>query len=191
MCKDKALYRLGYTEEWLSFGILTEDYLLSQYQEILTSEDQNAEHYRSGGFGDYLKSKKVLTDQEVENVFKLVDDGPDKYDLHQDRIINLVVEGILTGKQLVLIGEYPEVVESPIQKCYLREILIRKIDSSSTDECFESIKSTDDTAIHEYILNKIDLLPKHAVWLSENGGNKRVRNIARQLCNKKSFMKNA
>ena len=54
MSIDSALKRLGYTNEWIEFGILTEEEILAQYDEINTSEDQNAEHYRAGSFQYYL-----------------------------------------------------------------------------------------------------------------------------------------
>ncbi len=191
MCQEKALKRLGYTEEWLAFGIISEEYLMSQYDEIKTSEDQNAEHYRCGGFGDYLRAKESLTDLEVNNIFLLKDNGPDNCDLHEDRIIQLIYRNVLSDEQLESIAQYPEVMERPIQKRYLHEKLVRKINRTSIDECFGEIKTIEDSAIHEYILNNKTLLPKHALWLAQNGSNKKIRNVAKQLCNSKKFMRNA
>lgn len=189
MCKEKALKRLGYNQDWLNFGIITEEYLMLQYDEIKTSKDQNAEHYRSGGFGAYLRSKDVLTDDEVKNIFVLKDDGPDRCDLHEDRILLLIDSDLLSDIQLESISKYPEVLERPIQKKYLREVLIRRINQTSIEQCFEDVKSTQDSAIHEYVLDKKGLMPSHVEWLAKRGGNKGVRNIAKQLLNSKKFMR--
>ncbi len=187
MTKDKALKRLGYTEEWLSDGIISEEYLLAQYAEIEISADMNAEHYRCGGFSEFLNSKKELTDDEVAAVFKLKDNGPDKCNLHENRIIELIHSKILNDKQLESISKYPEVLERPIQNRYLREKLIRKINRTSVADCFDEIKVSGDSHIHEYILQRDDLKLQHVTWLTENGSNKKLRNQASQLCNSKRF----
>jgi len=98
---DNAKQRLGYTDEWLQFGIVTNEYVLDQFEEIETSEDKNAEHYRAWAFGQYLERKGNLTDLEVENIFKLRDKGPDNCDLTESRLHNLLFSNILTYEQLV------------------------------------------------------------------------------------------
>ena len=190
MCKERALNRLGYTEEWLSSGIISEEFLMFQYEEINSSEDQNAEHYRCGGFRYFLNSKEMLTEHEIEAIFSLKDNGPDNCDLHENRIIELIYSGILTDEQLEFIVKFPEVRKMPIQKRYLREKLIRRVNRTSVEDCFEEIKNSEDSATQEYILEREDLLPKHAVWLAENGKNKRIRNVAKQLCYNRKFMIN-
>ncbi|OCQ22247.1 hypothetical protein A7985_10720 [Pseudoalteromonas luteoviolacea] len=188
MSVESAMSRLGYSVEWLSLGILTEDYILAQYAEIENSEDKNAEHYRCGAFTDYLNSKKELTDFEVHNVFKLRDNGPDNCNLHEDRIIQLIHVNILSDDQLNLLEIYPEVLKKPIQKRYFRELLIRKVNRTSIDDCFFEIKETRDSYVQGYILTLDSLLPKHVIWLQENGINRRVRNVAKQLYANRKFM---
>ncbi|WP_196140458.1 hypothetical protein [Aliikangiella sp. G2MR2-5] len=191
MSNEKALSRLGYTKEWLSHGIITEEYLLAQYEEIQTSDDKNAEHYRNGGFCDFLRSKDSLSDNEVAAIFELTDNGPDKCDLHENRIIELIHSNILSDSQLNWIVRYPEVSEMPIHKRYLREKLARKIERSSVSDCFEEIKSCGDSHIQEYIAQRSDLKVEHVKWLAERGSNKKLRNVAKQLLNSKRFRQNA
>ncbi len=188
---DKALERLGYTQSWLSSGIISEKYLLSQYEEVLSSEDKNAEHYRCGGFRDFLNSRSEVTNDEIAVIFSLKDDGPDNCDLHENRIIELVHSSILSDDQLEWIICYPEVSERPIQKRYLRSKLIRKIGRSSASDCFEDIKVCEDSHIHEYLLQCDDLKLEHVEWLSKFGSNKKLRNIACQLSKSKRFRKNS
>ena len=84
--REKALHRLGFTEEWLKYGIISENRLLQLYNEIQSSEDKNAEHYRAYAFHEFILSKQSLSDSEIEAYFSLNDDGPDLCDLHENRI---------------------------------------------------------------------------------------------------------
>jgi hypothetical protein len=40
------LARLGYSQDWLNNGILTENILTEQYKQLRLGEDDNTEHYR-------------------------------------------------------------------------------------------------------------------------------------------------
>lgn len=189
MSIETAYRRLGYTPQWISLGIITKDYLLGQLEEINNSEDQNAEHYRCGGFRNYLDSKSKLSDFEIEAIFTLKDNGPDNCDLHHNRVIELIHSEILTDEQIEFIAKYPEVLFAPIQKRYLRSKLIRKIKAEGITVCFEEVKDTKDSAIHECVLEHGELTFEQVAWLSSSGLNKRTRNIAKQLLNSKKYAK--
>ena len=184
-----ALKRLGYTQEWLDFDIISEAYLLAQYKDIQTSEDQNAEHFRSGGFGQYLNSKVSLMNEDIDQIFSLKDNGPDLCDLHIDRIMVLFTARILTHEQFEYIEKFPSVHEPPINKKYLRENLISRIHSLGVPACLEDIKETEDSAIHNYIIEHDALDYELIIWLKANGLNKRVRNMAKQLSNISRYRK--
>ncbi|MCP4155336.1 MAG: hypothetical protein GY757_46855 [bacterium] len=188
MTKKEAFKRLGYNELWLKYGIITEDFLIKQYNEILTSEDKNAEHYRLGGFCLFLETKKSLTDLDVENIFQLTDCGPDECDLRVERIRELIHSNLLNDVQLLEISKRPEVKKPPIRRMYFRSLLIHKIDKLGlTSEVFNEIKSTNDSAIQEYILDHRVISRELLVWLKENGLNKRIRNISKQLLNSRKY----
>jgi|GEM_PF-2480152 len=182
-----TLERLGFTQDWIDYGIISEEFVFKLFDEILNSEDQNAEHYRSGAFGKYIKSKDSLTNEEIRKIFKLQDDGPDKCDLHANRIICLIQSGLLTKQQLDSLTEYPEVLELPIAKLYKRTKLLEDIKTFGIEANFEKVKKTTDTAVHEFILNLKDLERHHVEWAATLGGNKRTRNIAKQMLNSKHF----
>lgn len=182
-----AISRLGYTEEWIDFGIISKDSLMAQYNEILVSEDQNAEHYRNGAFGVYLSSKDCLSDKEISCIFELRDNGPDKIDLHANRIISLIHSGLLGSAQLDSLSNYKEVLEEPISKIYERTKLLERIKNTGLESNFSAVKQTIDTTVHEFVLNLDDLKRHHVEWLAELGGNKRCRNIAKQFLNSRRF----
>ncbi len=153
----------------------------------MISKDQNAEHYRHGAFSDFLQSKNEVSDDEVTAIFNLEDNGPDKCDLHENRVLELIRSGILDDEQFESISRYPEVLERPIQKRYLRERLLRKIYRHSVTECFEEIKKCKDAQVQRFVLTRNDIELEHVNWLATNGINKKVRNISLQLLNSRRF----
>ena len=190
MSINKALQKLGYTSSWIEFGIISNEYLLSQYDEIQNSEDQNTEHYRCGGFSNYLNSKEYLTNIEIDNIFKLTDNGPDLCNLHIDRIHQLLYSDILNNEQLFSLIKYTEVSEPPIQKLYNRKCLLRKIELNGVDSSFDEIMKSNDPDIHRFILSLPDIKLHQIKWLSINSNNKKVRNIATQLSKNKKYRNN-
>lgn len=184
----EALKILGYTEDWIKTGVITEEFLLEQLDEFEKSEDKNQEHYRGGGFYHYISTVDKLSDDDIDNIFQLKDNGPDNCDLHLDRIIELIHSEKLTDHQLESIEKYPDVNEAPIQKRYKRSKALRSLKKSGlTVEHFDLLKDTTDFALHEFVLDMDDLTREHLLWLSENGLNKRVRNISKQMLNSKLY----
>jgi len=181
---ETALKRLGYTQDWLDLKIITEEFLLSQYQQICHSDDNNAEHYRHAAFVQFIDSQSSLTDNQIEKVLQLIDLGPDKYDLHNNRVIALIYSGLLNDHQFHQLSQYKQVLEDPIQKIYHRTKLIRNIKKHGLNEYFEQVTATKDTAVHEHVLSRNDLKPHQIQWFIEYGCNKAVRNIALKKSNK-------
>jgi len=68
------LTMLGYTQDWLSSGILTEDILTVQYKRLCLGEDNNSEHYRYAAFMDYIESKMFFDDSALQFVLQLLKD---------------------------------------------------------------------------------------------------------------------
>ncbi|MDP6542520.1 MAG: hypothetical protein QGH60_00930 [Phycisphaerae bacterium] len=184
---DKALARLGYDREWISSGIISEQFLLAQYAEIQMSDDDNAEHYRCGAYRNYIQSKQALSDDEIDNIFALTDCGPDGEDLRLNRVIELVRSGLLTAEQFGELGNRSEVHQPPVDKVYARHEILRAIDERGLAETFERIKQTQDSWVHERVLEHPDLVSEQVVWLAQNGANKRIRNVAKQLSKSRRF----
>ena len=182
---EKAKKILGYSSKWLDFGIITEDELLNQFKKFNDTKDDNPEYYHSAAFSAYLESKDSLTDQEIENIFKLKEKDSEVFGLHTCRIIELIYSNLLSDAQLQNIARYEDVQTDPINKCYLRTIIKRKINQQGlTNDIFEEIKNSKDFTIHEYILDLPDISMEQILWLAENGANKRIKNTASKLANK-------
>jgi hypothetical protein len=182
---NEALRRLGYSKEWIEWGILSEVQLASQYKEYLVSDDQHAEHYRHRGFADYLASKVSLTDREIDLVFRLKDAGTDN--LCGSRIIHLMKSGLLTDEQLESLAVHPEVLEIPIKEVYDRVRLIRSLEHMDADAGFERLTEVADSWVHRRFLDLPNIKRAHVEWLSQNGCSRSIRNLAKQLLRSKRF----
>lgn len=186
--EEDVLKRLGYNQQWLDFGIITMEDALGQYTELFTSGYPNEEHYRCAAFNQCIENKTVLTDQEIENIFKLTDNGPDKCNLHVNRLMALLDQNLCTDDQLARLAEYKEFHEDPLQKRFKRELLIHKIKKQGlADDVLDEIKTTTDSIIHEYLLNHHDLNREHLLWLKDHGLNKAVRNRSKQMLNSRKY----
>ena len=178
---EKALKRLGYTTDWLDLEIITEELLCEQLIEINQSDDNNAEHYRHRTFNVFIDRQTYLTDIQLEKILQLMDNGPDKTDLHISRIISLIYSGLLNNAQFEKLSQYNEVLNNPIQKLYLRTKLIRNIKQYGLLDYFDQVAEIKDSAVHEFALSRKDLSSDHLLWLSRYACNKKLRYQAKQL----------
>ena len=143
---EMIMAELGYTRQWMDLGVVDTDFLLRQYEEYRTAEDKNQEHYRCGAFSLFLSTKRDIRDDEIAAVFALTDARPDSCDLRVNRIIDLIVSGLLSDAQLDALSRFPEVHEAPIERRYLREGLLRKLRREGlTDGVFAAITQTQDS----------------------------------------------
>jgi len=185
---EVIMKELGYTEGWLQLGVVDSEFLRQQYDEFQDSDDKNQEHYRHGAFIRFLNQRERLSEGEIEAIFELTDNGSDGCDLLVNRIMGLLESGLLTDDQLSELAVFPVVRETPIQKRYQRCLLIRRLTAEGlTDDVFDAICESQDADLHRVLLRRSDLSRDHVKWLSENGGNKSVRNQARQMLGSRRF----
>jgi hypothetical protein len=179
---------LGYTESWLRLGVVDTEFVQRQYAEFCASDDKNQEHYRAGAFARYLRLRDRLSDEDIEAIWNLTDDGPDGSDLRLNRIMDLLATDLLTDSQMTGLARFPEVSEPPLQKRYQRCILTRTLNKDGlTDSVFKAMCRSRDSVLHSVVLSRCDLRRNHLEWLAENGGNKAVRNQATQMLRSKRF----
>ena len=180
--------QLGYTDQWLEWGIVDEAYLRAQHAEYVHSEDKNQEHYRCRAFLDFVRRNSRLTDGVIDKIFRLTDSGPDGCNLTTNRIIELILSGILTNEQhFALADRHPSVLERPIGKLYQRESLLRKIRRSGLSANFSEIQGCSDSAIQLILFEHPDLTREHLQWLKDNGANKSIRNRADAMLRSNRF----
>jgi hypothetical protein len=188
MTVEEILQALGYTHEWLEWGIVDEEYLRSQYAKYSQSDDKNQEHYRCQGFLDYLNLLQQVTDEMIDRIFLLTDAGPDGCDLTVNRLFELIGSGILTDEQhFALAHRHPGVLEKPIEEFYRRHSLLRKVRQSGLAANFTEIQESADSFIQLHLLDHPDVAREHLEWLKDAGASKSIRNRAEACLRSKKF----
>jgi len=187
---EAILRELGYTREWLEAGVVDEHFLRQQYEEYLRSDDKNQEHYRAGAFFQFLQNKDSLSDAEIEAIIHLRDEGPDGCDFSGGRIMGLLDSPVLSDEQYEELARYFMSIEPGYEEQYVRRSIGLRIWSQGlADEVREDIKRSDDSVLHRAMLEHEEVDRKHLLWLEEHGGNKAIRNRARQKVNSRRFRK--
>ena len=175
------LAKLGYTNLWLNYGILTIQQLISQEQEFDNSEDKNTEHYRCGAFVDFLQNRIKLSDTDFDNLIVLI--LQDEDESMANAITVTIFETIeLTDSQfeklcatIMHFGDRSEKI--------IRYRLLRKLKHSAlTDEFLEECIENGDCVVHEHILEIANVIQLQELTIK--GRNKRIRNVATEKLKK-------
>ena len=197
---DAELEVLGYTIEWVRWGILTEDDLRLQLKEFLeaiqarsideySEADENPEHYRYKSLIKWLKLKTEISDLELHRVVWL-----DRHDKHYSR------EGGIC--HWLIRGSYANLTDSQFE--YVASIMsahgndqvvdemaaIRRCSSEPWSEEIRELLIS--TVCGRYQVRVIDeflevMTRNDLVAFSERGANKAARNLAKERLNSQRF----
>ena len=99
------LIRLGYSQDWLNSGILTENILTEQYKQLCLGEDDNNEHYRYRTFADYFKSQAFFDNNTLRHILQLLQNDADII-MACSATILLLKNKALTGPQFDTIADF-------------------------------------------------------------------------------------
>ena len=174
---------LGYTIKWVEFGLIDEDVLNLQFGEFLKGEDQNTEHYRYGTFLHWLRSKKELTDLEINNYIELAIEDPNEF-MAGSAMKELLTAPQITEKQFELVKSKLPQFGDWTKKLINRETLKKRILSEALtgelfEKCVKHAKEFKENALVELIIHKTNEM----IFLSElstNNYGKRIRNMANE-----------
>lgn len=177
---------LGYTQSWLDPGVVDDAYLRKQCEKFQTSDDQNPEHYRWAAFLRFLDRRGSVSQEEIDGILSLTDEGPDGVDLRSHRIIESLASGILTDRQLDTFGPLLSEETGAVGRRYRRCVVQRALKRDGlTDALFCQIVASDDQELHLAVLDSRDARREHLEWLAINGRNKPIRNRASQMLKRK------
>ncbi len=166
---------LGFTEQWFSLGILTENGLQNYGTTYETSADKNTEHYRYGAFRWYLKEHRPLSEAIAEALYELGASDPD----------SAMGEAIMAD-----IVELPECPDSVSAKALFsgRKHLIRITNRRRllselqtpfiSPETFSRCLESRDSAVQRVMIEKVMLTPAQMQMLAEQGASRAIRNMA-------------
>lgn len=71
------LRSLGYTQQWIDYGILTHEQLQNQSAEFASGADPHPEHYRYRTISSYINTRTHMKNEEVGNLLKLMIEDED------------------------------------------------------------------------------------------------------------------
>lgn len=179
---------LGYSSEWIKYGIITESDIINQISVFKDSDDKNREHYRHHAFQKYLENKTILSDSEIDNIFSLEDFGEDGCCLKTQRIAALLHSDILNRDQRLALSKYDAMNEDPVNKIYKRKLFLSKLSEHGfSEKIFDIIKESEDLYIQERAFGINELSKEQYLWLYENGLSKKIRNMAKNRLNSREF----
>lgn len=166
---------LGFTDQWFSLGILTEDSLQQYGMTYESSRDKNSEHYRYGAFRWYLKEHRPLSASIAEALYELGAAGPDPG-----------MGGAIMA-DIVSLPECPASVSAKALasgcKHLIREAKRRSLRSELqqgpfTAELFDRCLASGDGGVHRTLFDNFRLSPEQLRQLAEQGATRAVRNMA-------------
>ncbi|RZK30704.1 MAG: hypothetical protein EOO63_06060 [Hymenobacter sp.] len=168
---------LGYTRQWLDYGILMVDDLRKQCEDFQTGEDTHSEHYRYGTFRRYLTSKRSLSDEELANYLHLVvadDDGIMAGAATQD-LFSLIS---LTDSQFKYTCEKVDALDEKWKTRLLaRQKLLRLLKRKGlSPSLFTDCLRNGDKIVQEFIVDLAD--KQQLAELAASGVTKKVRSLA-------------
>ena len=99
---NKKMKELGYTNSWITLGIIDLDTIESQYS-ALSNSSSFPEHYRVDVLNRYLDRRTSFTDEELK---LLIDTLRDDQDLESTLYLHLLQEHKLNKKQFDFVAEF-------------------------------------------------------------------------------------
>ncbi len=178
---ERFARKLGYTQRWFDLGVVDAEAVRRQMAEWADSGDHFEEHYRHRAFGDYLRRRDGLTDEELLQILRLDDDGRDATDLRESRVIMLLDSGLLSDDQIEGLVGHPSLSSKSVQMLHQRHRVLRRLGSEGLSTgVFEAIQLSEDATLQRTALEHDGLTLEQASWLASNGVNRRVRNVAGQ-----------
>ena len=183
------LSKIGYTNLWLDYDVLTIEYLIEQVQIFDNSDDQNTEHFRMNAFRHYLSLKNNLSDIEFDNYIELVVKDNDAL-MAGTAMADLFNKVNLTDLQFEKLSKAIRHFGEWTEKVITRQTLLRKLKRNTlTDEFFKECITDGDSVIHEFILDLADFNQLQELVI--NGKSKKIRNLAKEKLNRLTRQQNS
>lgn len=170
------LESLGYTRLWLNYEILTTDELAAQYMQFRSGEDTNTEHYRYSTLKQYLTTKQMLTDDELDAYLGLVTAEQDRA-MAAAAAVDLIKLPKLTTSQFEQACKVLNSVEHRLTKLIDRWKLVQKLtDSQPNEKLFAECMLEGDQVVQERLVSLASATQLQ--HLIEFGITKKVRKLA-------------
>jgi hypothetical protein len=178
----EALKTLQYDSSWLEWGILNEEFLHAQLEQLSESDDKNSEHYRYVAFRAALSGEGDISDELIESYITLARLDEDE-GMARAALVDLIRSPRLTATQFQGIGRHAAFTDSELTKLHTRQALLRELKAATavTDSLFELVLSNGDSVMQRVLIDKHELSKERLEALNGRGANRAIKNIAKQL----------
>ncbi len=185
---DSALADLGYTEEWLSAGVLDRDQLAEQHKRFESGGTRKTSRYRSQTVDAWLARDEPLDAGQIEAFLSLLAADPDPK-LAKNAVAELVQSPRIDLDLLDHIAQLDPAILKRHQALIRRTYLTRRLDEGITDELIELLIEDQDAAIQTRLIRDTRLSRKHAELLAKRGANPTIREKSQAWFQDKKFWK--
>ena len=185
---EDYLEKFGYTELWLSSGILDIEMFEKQIEDHIKTGHDCFEHYRYGTFSSWVTGRESATNQEVLNFLKLALEDSDSLMGGSAITHNLLKAKWLTDQQFELISNEINGISDFFTNEISKAKLSRDIEASFySDEIFNECLKSENMGLQHVLLEHPDTNRNRMLIISEKGSSKKIRNIAKQKINTKKL----
>lgn len=172
------LKKFGYSTKWVEYQFLEEKYFSTQVEDQENSGHEGYEHYRYGAFINWLKNRDSASDQEIEQFLDLSLSDTDIV-MGGSAAIELLKCHWITDSQFEKVCSESRKFGEWTDKQAIRYRLLRELRSNTEFELQTRCLDSGDSIVHEALLELQNIDKSILKSLSENGANKRIRNIAK------------
>ena len=175
---EEQLVKIGYTNLWLEYNILTIESLNEQVENYNNGYDKNKEHYRYATLNFFLNNNLQLTEKQLSNYLDITLNDEDK-SMASSAIIDVFQKIELSENEFIQVCDTLKNFGNWTEKIIERHKLLRELKSETfSDDLFEKAVMFKDSIIHDILLKKSNLVQLEK--LTVLGVNKSIRNQATQ-----------
>ena len=183
-----ALADLGYTEEWLSAGVLDREQLADQHKRFESGGTRKTSQYRSQTVRAWLARDEPLDSARVNAFLALLAADPDPK-LAKNSVAELVQSPRIDLDLLDHIAQLDPAILRRHEALIRRTYLTRRLDEGITDELIQLLIDDRDAAIQTRLIRDTRLSRKHAELLAKGGANPTIREKSQAWFQDKKFWK--
>ncbi len=175
-----SLALLGYSEEWLEWGLLSEATLQEQVDSYFSDLNPPREHFRCSAFRRILSERSAITEREIEQYLALarIDDSQV---MAQAMRLELLLWPRLTPEQFDRLTDHPDFAAPMFQKRALRRRLMTALTTEVTVSAttFANCLASQDATVQRTLVSRHELTSEQLQTLVEQGATQAIRNMAR------------
>jgi hypothetical protein len=100
---SEFIEKIGYNQEWLDFGFLSQDFIARQLSDYIKSNDMDIAHYKWAAYKEVLANEEFTDLNRLKQFMKLINNDPDEH-LYKGAVSELIFRKLLTEDILLEVG---------------------------------------------------------------------------------------